>query len=83
VLPDAPHGAGDHDQALADVALRHLKNFTPLIRDRSQVLPSVVVSELGAENEITIDASVAEEAVESQKQARSQPPSTDVDNSLG
>ncbi|MEO6028234.1 MAG: DUF892 family protein [Candidatus Binatia bacterium] len=62
-----------HDQALADVALKHLKDFTPLIMDLSQVLPSVVVSELAADNQITIDASVAEEAVESQKKAWEEP----------
>jgi len=62
-----------HDQALADVALQHLKDFTPLIWTLSQVLPSVVVSELAAENQITIDASVAAEAVESQKKAWDQP----------
>lgn len=58
-----------HDQALADVALKHLRDFTPLIMDLSQVLPSVVVAELAADNQITLDPSVATEAAEAQKKA--------------
>ena len=58
-----------HDQRLADLALGNLRDFTPLIMDLSQVLPSVVVQELAEKNTVTVDESVAEEARKSQKEA--------------
>lgn len=61
-----------HDQRLADLALRHLKDFAPLIMDLSAVLPSVVVAELARDKHVTVDPSVVKEAVRNTKAAWSE-----------
>jgi hypothetical protein len=66
-------GLALHDQRLADLALAHLRDFTPLIMDLSQVLPSVVIHELAEKNASTIDESVAEEAAREEKKAWQEP----------
>jgi ferritin-like metal-binding protein YciE len=49
------------DQEIADLALRHLRDLTPLIMDLSGVIPLVVAMELVIEDK-SIDASVGAEA---------------------
>ena len=58
-----------HDQPLADLALRHIKDFTPEIMDLSEVLPSVVLCDLEREKKISADESVAEEARKNTREA--------------
>jgi ferritin-like metal-binding protein YciE len=64
-----------HDQSLADVALRHIKDFTPQIMDLSEVLPAAVLSDLEREQKVTADDSVAEEARKNTREAWTQGPS--------
>jgi hypothetical protein len=56
------------EYALADMALKHLRDVTPLLVDISRVLPVAVVSELAAEGKIG-DTSVAHQAVENTQSA--------------
>ena len=63
-----------HDQRLADLALKHLEDFTPLIMDLSQVLPAVVLNELAQAGVVAADASVAEEAARNSRNAWTQSP---------
>lgn len=52
-----------HDAAVANVALRHLRNLTPLVLQLNQVIPGACVAEL-AEDGYDTDASVVPTAVE-------------------
>ncbi len=61
-----------HDKPLADIALKHLEDFAPLIMDLSQVLPAVVMSELVRDGKVTADASVAEESARNSRNAWTQ-----------
>lgn len=54
-------GLALNDQATADLALRHLKNWTPLIMQLSEVTPEVVAREL-QDDGFGVDSSVAAEA---------------------
>jgi hypothetical protein len=45
-------GLALHDQMVADLSLDHLKNITPLIVEISEIIPSVVVTELAADGDI-------------------------------
>ncbi len=56
------------DHQTADIALRHLKHWTPIIVDISEVTPLVVAQEL-AEDMPGINASVGREAAENTQQA--------------
>ncbi len=56
------------DQATADIALRQLREITPILVDISEQIPRVVVKELHDDSEI-IDSSVADEAVRNTQQA--------------
>jgi hypothetical protein len=56
------------DSAIADLALNHLRNLTPLIMELSQVIPLVVAMELVVENK-SIDPSVGGEAARNIKMA--------------
>jgi hypothetical protein len=58
-----------HDKPLADVALRHLEDFAPLIMDLSDVLPSVVLSELVRSGKVAADQTVAQEATRNTRNA--------------
>ena len=58
-----------HDKPVADLALKHLEDFAPLIMDLSQVLPSVVLSELARDGKVAADASVAAEAARNARNA--------------
>ena len=57
-----------HDQALADTALKHLKELTPIIIHINEIIPHVVVSELRDEGP-GIDTSVAAKAYADTQQA--------------
>jgi ferritin-like metal-binding protein YciE len=56
------------DFELANLALKHLKELTPIIVKLSQVIPSVQVKELRIEGK-TIDTSVAREAIANTQKA--------------
>lgn len=55
------------DQAVADLALRHLEGLTPLVMQINQVMPGVVTEEL--KDEGNIDTSAVGEATENTQQA--------------
>lgn len=54
-------GLALHDRPTADLALRHLKDWTPIITDLSHVVHKVVVAEL-EDDDFTVDRSVADES---------------------
>ena len=56
-------GLAVKEQRIADLALNHLKDLTPLMVEISKVLPAVTAREVAAENDFPVDASVGEEAV--------------------
>ena len=58
-----------HDKPLADLAIRHLEDFAPLIMDLSDVLPSVVLSELVRAGKVVADNTVAQEAARNARNA--------------
>jgi hypothetical protein len=53
----------------AELALRHLKDFTPQIVDLSEVLPQTLVEELTREGKIPANATVVREAVRNTRAA--------------
>jgi hypothetical protein len=57
------------DSQTADLALRHLSDFTTLIRDLSDTLPAVLLEELAQQRKIAPDPSVAAEAVRHTREA--------------
>ena len=59
---------GLKDNALADLALRNLKDITPLIGKLSEVVCTVVAAELSAEGKV-IDPTVADEAIQATQEA--------------
>lgn len=61
-------GLALNDQSTADLALRHLKDWTPLIMKLSEVTPEVVAREL-QDNGFTVDASVADQSRRMTQQA--------------
>ncbi len=60
-------GLAFHDTTVADLALRHLNELTPLIMRLNEVVPHVVVKEL--QDEGPIDTSVAPTAVSNTQHA--------------
>jgi hypothetical protein len=52
-------GLAFRDLAVANVALRHLRDVTPLVMELSSVIPGAVVREL-AEDDASVDGSAAE-----------------------
>ena len=54
---------GLRQKGLADTALRHLTELTPLIMDVTKIIPEVVLEEL-AKDDPSIDLSVAKQALE-------------------
>ncbi|MEZ5405548.1 MAG: hypothetical protein R3F23_05025 [Verrucomicrobiia bacterium] len=46
-------GLSLHDSIIADLALEHLKNITPLIVEISEIIPAIVVTELADEGDVT------------------------------
>ena len=57
-----------NDQPTAELALRHLKDFTPLITEISRVIPQVVVHEL-TEDFPTVNMSSATASMRSTQEA--------------
>ncbi len=57
-----------HDQAVADLALAHLQQLTPLIMRYNEIVPNVVTAELQDEGP-GIDTSVADEAIQNTQEA--------------
>lgn len=53
---------------LSELALRNLKDLTPILVDLSQVVCTVVVAELNAEDKV-VDATVADEAIRATQEA--------------
>lgn len=51
-----------HQQDTAELALHHIKDIAPFIIDVTELLPQVVVDELSAEGNGTIDRTVAPQA---------------------
>ena len=60
------------DAPLADLALAHLRDLTPIVMDLGDLLPGVVVDELAAEGKIGQDRSVVEQSVRNVRDAWSQ-----------
>ena len=58
-----------NDAPTAELALRHLKDFPPLIMEISNIMPSVLVQELTEESKVRPDASVAANAVRNTRAA--------------
>lgn len=61
------------DSVVADLALRHLRDYTPLVMDVSDVLPRVITDELAAEGKIPVDPGAAQEAVRNTRAAWESP----------
>jgi hypothetical protein len=61
-------GLALRDEATAHVALRHMKAWTPLLTEISEIIAHVVVAELIDESE-TIDTSVAVQATQNTQEA--------------
>lgn len=57
------------DSVVADLALRHLRDYAPLVMDVSEVLPRVITDELSAEGKIPVDPAAAQEAVRNTRAA--------------
>ena len=57
------------DARTAELALRNLKDLPPLVLAFTEVIPAVVVEELGAQKTIRPDASVAADAVRNTRAA--------------
>lgn len=54
--------------ATAEIALRHLKNLTPLVMELNEVIPTVVAKELSSEG-YDIETGVAQQAVRNTQEA--------------
>ena len=61
-------GLAYHDQVVADLALAHLQQLTPLIMRYNEIIPNVVAAELADEGP-GIDTGVGAEAIENTQQA--------------
>jgi hypothetical protein len=57
-----------HDGELAEIALQHLKQITPLVVEVSRIIPQLVVEELHAQDK-ALDISVAHEAISNTQRA--------------
>jgi hypothetical protein len=57
------------DQVTADLALRHLKDYAPLIMALTEAMPEVLVEELANAGTVTADRSVATDAVRNTREA--------------
>jgi hypothetical protein len=61
-------GLALQNKATADLALRHLKDWTPIIVEISQAIHPVVVQELRDDNHV-VDATVAEQSIRETQEA--------------
>jgi hypothetical protein len=57
------------DKQTADLALRHLADFAPLIMTMSETMPQVLVDELAADGKVTAGASIAADAARNTREA--------------
>lgn len=57
------------DSMVAELAIRHLRDYTPLVMDVTEVLPRVITDELSAEGKIPVDPNAAQEAVRNTRSA--------------
>ena len=59
------------DVELADMAIRHLKEVTPLVVEASRIIPQLVASELQAQDKalVTLDAEVVRRAIDNTQEA--------------
>jgi ferritin-like metal-binding protein YciE len=57
------------DSMVAELAIRHLRDYTPLVMDVCEVLPRVITDELSAEGKIAVDPGAAQEAVRNTRSA--------------
>jgi len=57
------------DKRTADLALRNMKNYAPLIIELTEIVPEVVVRELAAEGKLPSDERAAAEAVRNARSA--------------
>jgi hypothetical protein len=57
------------DAHVADLALAHLRNYTPFVMAISEVLPHAVVEELGRDGKVPLAHDAAERAVANTKEA--------------
>lgn len=60
------------DEATAQMALAHFKDYTPLIVDFSRMMPEVLIEELAQDGRVTFDRSLAQEAVRNTQEAWAQ-----------
>lgn len=61
-------GLAYHDQVVADLALAHLQQLTPLIMRYNEIIPNVVAAELSDEG-AGIDTGVGSQAIENTQEA--------------
>ena len=61
-------GLAYHDQTVADLALAHLRQLTPLIMRYNEIIPNVVAAELSDEG-AGIDTSVGSQAIDNTQEA--------------
>jgi ferritin-like metal-binding protein YciE len=61
-------GLAAQDQATASLALRHLKDYVPIIMDLNEVIPAVVVSEL-KEDGVPVNEMGAQQAMRNSEEA--------------
>ena len=57
------------EKKIADLALNHLKDLTPLMVEISKVLPRITAEEVDRQNDFPVDESVVEQAVRSTQDA--------------
>jgi hypothetical protein len=57
------------DSVVADLAIRHLRDYAPLVIEVTDVLPHVLTDELAAEGKIPVDPAAAREAVRNTRAA--------------
>ena len=56
-------GLAVQEKKIADLALNHLKDLTPLMVEISKVLPRITAEEVDRENDFPVDESVVEQAI--------------------
>jgi tRNA threonylcarbamoyladenosine modification (KEOPS) complex Cgi121 subunit len=60
-------GLALNDQATAEIALRHLKDYTPIIMRFNEIVPSVVATDLRDDGATFVDSAVQEAVTNTQK----------------
>lgn len=62
-------GLAVNEEKVAGLALRHLRDVTPILVEISKVLPVVVAEEVGEEIDVPVDVTVSRLAVENTQEA--------------